>query len=380
MIKQWVGDIVQLLSVNSQSFNYSFGENFWNNLHADEATFPIVYLEERIENDFLVENSGVIQEVYPLKLLFLFKTEMDFTPEQHDVQIQKARDGARQFINYIGNDTNVQSLKSVKGYEIKNVFDANASGVILTFTVQFYNSSSNCLPSPNPRDYVTITNSNETFTRNIPNSTDYIIPNTEFTVVDQNGNVLGDFIVPSVIGGMIEVETPPCEDATVTVNGNEFATVASGGTLDVPIVNGGSNPVGTIEDETVVIGNSSVFANGVQIGDVVAEDTLNVAVELDGTPAGSWNAETQTWEVDSVPTPIDVNINGITVANDASTDVELTLVDQDGNDVAFTQTGNDLEVTISAMFTHIINVDGVEKSNLTLDSSEDNTINVNLYS
>ncbi len=43
---------------------------------------------------------------------------------------------------------------------------------------------------------------------------------------------------------------------------------------------------------------------------------------------------------------LDVNINSIPVATDAVNDVNLTLKDQDGNDVAFTQVGDALEVVI----------------------------------
>lgn len=44
------------------------------------------------------------------------------------------------------------------------------------------------------------------------------------------------------------------------------------------------------------------------------------------------------------PTPLDVNINGTTVVNDTLTDVNLTLVDQNGDDVPFAQTGTELEI------------------------------------
>ena len=82
--------------------------------------------------------------------------------------------------------------------------------------------------------------------------------------------------------------------------------------------------------------------------------------------------------------PIDVTINGITVANDAVSDVALTLVDQNGGDVPFTQTGNELEVNVAGggdtLFDLEINVDGVLKSTIPLDSQDNNIINVNLYS
>ena len=86
-------------------------------------------------------------------------------------------------------------------------------------------------------------------------------------------------------------------DATVLINGNQFDTVASGDSIDLPVVNGGSNPVGIEQAGEWVIGNSAVTINGTQVGDIVAEDSLPIAVELDGNPSGTWNAGTQTWEV-----------------------------------------------------------------------------------
>lgn len=197
-----------------------------------------------------------------------------------------------------------------------------------------------------------------------------------------------DINAPIPIVQTVVTTTP---DATIEVNGNTFGTVSSGGTIDIPVVNGGSNPVGTIDGGQVVIGDSLVQINGTTVGDIVAEDSLSIAVELDGVPAGSWNAGAQTWEIDSTPcadatitldsepfltlpsgsitnitlqdeegNPIDpvgsvgsaivvqdgtVQINDITVGTVTSGDtLDLTLVDQNGDDVPFTQTGNELEV------------------------------------
>jgi hypothetical protein len=132
-------------------------------------------------------------------------------------------------------------------------------------------------------------------------------------------------------GGSETIVAPP---VTVLVNGQPFASVPSGDPLDVPVVNGGSNPVGSEQGGEWVIGNSEVFINAVQVADIVAEDTANLAVELDGVPSGSWNAGTQTWEVDSLPCPNgSVEINGDQVATVASGGMVNIMVEQDGNPV-----------------------------------------------
>lgn len=114
-----------------------------------------------------------------------------------------------------------------------------------------------------------------------------VIPQ-DVTVVDDEVSIILD-------------DTVPCADATVNVNGNLFDTVASGGTLNVPVVNEGDSQVGSIIGGEVVIGNSDVFINSVQVGDIVAEDNLSINVTLNGSNSGSWNAGTQTWEVVGVP-------------------------------------------------------------------------------
>jgi hypothetical protein len=103
----------------------------------------------------------------------------------------------------------------------------------------------------------------------------------------------------------------PAADATIEINGTSFDTVASGGTLDIPVINGGSNAVGSLQGSDWVIGNNATFINSVQVTDQEAEIDANIAVELDGNPSGSWNAGTQTWEVTSSPcADATVTING----------------------------------------------------------------------
>ena len=68
-----------------------------------------------------------------------------------------------------------------------------------------------------------------------------------------------------------------CPVGTVTLNGVTFGTVASGGTLDVPVVNSASTQIGTVNAGTnVTIGDATVLLNGSAYGSVVAEGTIDV--------------------------------------------------------------------------------------------------------
>ncbi len=89
----------------------------------------------------------------------------------------------------------------------------------------------------------------------------------------------------------------PCADATITVNTAPFGTAPSGGGLNVPVVNGGANPVGSKQGSDWVIGNNATFINGTQVTDQDAEVDANIFVTLDGVQDGTWNAGLQTWEV-----------------------------------------------------------------------------------
>jgi hypothetical protein len=156
-----------------------------------------------------------------------------------------------------------------------------------------------------------------------------VAPPSTWSLQNTVGDPLDSGTIPSNESALI---TAP--DADVTINSAPFASVPSGGSLNIPVVNGGSNPVGSEQGGEWVIGNSEVFINGVQVADIVAEDTANLAVELDGVPSGTWNAGTQTWEVTSVPCPNgSVEINGDQVATVASGGMVNIMVEQDGNPV-----------------------------------------------
>jgi hypothetical protein len=123
-----------------------------------------------------------------------------------------------------------------------------------------------------------------------------IAEDANWELFNTEGTLLETGSIPS--GDTDSIVAP---DATVLINGTQVDTVASGDAIDLPVVNGGSNPVGSEQSGEWVIGNSTVTINGTQVGDIEAEDSLPIAVELDGNPSGVWNAGTQTWEVTSPP-------------------------------------------------------------------------------
>lgn len=150
--------------------------------------------------------------------------------------------------------------------------------------------------------------SNPTYQASVASGGSLVLP--QLKVLDSDGvtPILANYI-PNTSGFAVTCTPPTCADATVTVNTTPFGTAPSGGGLNVPVVNGGSNPVGSKQGSDWVIDNNATFINGTQVTDQEAEVDANIFVTLDGAQSGTWNAGMQTWEVTSAPCPPVANVS-----------------------------------------------------------------------
>jgi hypothetical protein len=154
------------------------------------------------------------------------------------------------------------------------------------------------------------------------------IPQTGATIPPTvDGLTLYDFCDPSVIARLTAAQVVcleaeyglTCADGNIELNGVQVATVASGGTEDIPVLSEGSNPVGSLVGSDWVIENNATTINGVQVTDQEAEQDAAIFVTRDGVQNGSWNAGTQTWEVTSAPcSPVTFQINAVNKESIAS--------------------------------------------------------------
>jgi hypothetical protein len=130
---------------------FIYGFKSWANLKADEKKFPIVILVEPITSDDTFHQGGLVDSSYPIFMLFLDKTELDWTPEEHRVVVDAMRDLRRQFILKLrmlknANGEHVfKSVAEVRTTDTFNELDANASGVGINFTATPLNSDSVCV-------------------------------------------------------------------------------------------------------------------------------------------------------------------------------------------------------------------------------------------
>ena len=113
-----------------------------------------------------------------------------------------------------------------------------------------------------------------------------------------DGLTLYNFCDPAVIARLTDEQVAcliaqynePCEDATITINSAPFASVVSGGSLNVPVIQNG-NPVGAKVGSNWVIppcADGDVTVNAVAFGNAPSGGSLNVPVKNSaGTLRGS---------------------------------------------------------------------------------------------
>jgi hypothetical protein len=133
--------IVEALTGNPSFYH---GIKGWQNLEADDESFPAVYLDEPIISYDDIKQSGYIEESYPLKLLFIDKSHPDWNPIQHQVVITAMRLLRREFLNKLQQNDDIRHIASSQTTDVMNLFDANVSGVFVEVTVYFYNQESSC--------------------------------------------------------------------------------------------------------------------------------------------------------------------------------------------------------------------------------------------
>ena len=226
-------DFIQAL-VEQTLYNFGRGEQSWQNYLADNDALPAVYLDEPISSKFKIIQGGGVQEVYELKLLILHKSQLDWTPQQHGEVIELARQEARKLTILINESESVKTFLDPKILEFKNLFDANLSGVILSSEITFYSNSGICVNAVPQSDFVNLSNTNEEWSRTVPNGSNYTVPNTLVQLVDSEGTVIDTIYLPSVSGGQIEVTV----GGEITVsNSNDTYSVTTSEDLVLPDTN-----------------------------------------------------------------------------------------------------------------------------------------------
>jgi hypothetical protein len=148
-----------------------------------------------------------------------------------------------------------------------------------------------------------------------------------------------------------------CADGTIEINGTEVTTVASGATVDIP-VNLDGVPSGSWDGDSWEVtsnpcADATVQLNGVDMADIASGDTENIQVRQSSGATLVGSKQGQYWRIDDS----EISINGSPVADvkaEDSLDIDVT---QDGSPVGSWNgsawivprcpAGGSIEVTVS---------------------------------
>jgi len=139
-------------------------------------------------------------------------------------------------------------------------------------------------------------------------------------IENTDGTAVGTAANPSVVG-----------DSDISFNGNLYASIPAEKATDFSIHDEDDNDVGTLTPSDIEIANSTVTINGSSLGStgsVLAEGSVDIPVNLDGSPAGSWDGDS--WEVTSAPcADATVQLNGVNMTDIPSGSTENIEVRQE---------------------------------------------------
>jgi len=153
MIISIVEQLVNQLNVNGVTFGFGHGASYWANLLNDEFDFgefqAIVYLDQPITTEYQLTAGGYIGEFYPITLFFMFKSELEWLPAEHDSEcIEPANNSIRQFLSICQSRTDlIDEVSDPTALEFINLLDVNVSGKSLSVKLKPRINSGVCVPS-----------------------------------------------------------------------------------------------------------------------------------------------------------------------------------------------------------------------------------------
>ena len=127
----------EALTTDGGGWVFAHGDEANRNLVADGVQQKTVQLDYPIKATHNYTASGGIEFIYPLSVLFLYQSKLDWTMDQHQEVITICRQAMVEFINAIKNDrANFEELTDGSDLEVQNLFDRNLSGVVFSCKIK----------------------------------------------------------------------------------------------------------------------------------------------------------------------------------------------------------------------------------------------------
>lgn len=112
---------------------------------ADNDQYPVVYLDEPIKSNYLLNTYN--QRTYTITLFFLNKVEFDFNTDKHQIVIEDMEKLSRQFLLRLEKKDELRKVNSVEDLQVTLApFDTPCSGTQLKINLTLMQDLSNCLP------------------------------------------------------------------------------------------------------------------------------------------------------------------------------------------------------------------------------------------
>jgi hypothetical protein len=223
--------------VTDMSLPFYHGTTQFQNLIADEQTLPAIYLDQPITANYNLSQSGYTSATYPINVLFLFKSELDWTPEQHDTNcIQLAEAKIREFINRCEANPAFDLITNISSTEFINLFDCNVSGKTLSLTLQVNNQYSVCADASIDLTRGTVVNSDGSYNNVVGMGNTLEL--ADISVTDSDGSVstlpaMTDVICTAgVFPSGIAYQRPQITGATTSYRTGDDAWHLANGTYD----------------------------------------------------------------------------------------------------------------------------------------------------
>lgn len=152
MIISVIEHIVNQLDVDGVKYGFGHGGSHWSNLVNDEFDFGefqgTCFLDQPITTEYQLTAGGYIGEFYPVTIFFMIKSEMDWTPQEHEEKcINPANNAVRQFISICQSRTDlIDEIQNPTALEFINLLDVGVSGKSLTIKIKPRINSGVCVP------------------------------------------------------------------------------------------------------------------------------------------------------------------------------------------------------------------------------------------
>jgi len=151
-IQNIISNIVQNMDANTDSFDFTFETDSWKNLNLDEQPLPSVHLMMPLRGKPKMQTGGSFDYEYACILSFMYASELDDTPEAHELNLMKAENALSQFILMLQKDTdNVDSSKTLFGdflqFTAHRMYDRCVDGVTIEIKITPKQRPAACVPS-----------------------------------------------------------------------------------------------------------------------------------------------------------------------------------------------------------------------------------------